>query len=81
MEESDRDVSCKPILFNLYGEYLKKEALAEVVDFKIEGRLVNKERRGRHAIIAITLVELQDMMHTVVDTGRRYGIEINIDIT
>ena len=31
-----------PILFNLYGEYLMKEALAEVGDFKIEERIINK---------------------------------------
>ena len=30
-----------PILFNLYGEYLMKEALAEVGDFKIGGRIIN----------------------------------------
>ena len=29
-----------PILFNLYGEYLIKEALAEVGDFKIGGRMI-----------------------------------------
>ena len=33
-----------PILFNLYGEYLMKEALAEVGDFKIGGRIINKVR-------------------------------------
>ena len=31
-----------PILFNLYGEYLMKEALAEVGDFNIGGRIINK---------------------------------------
>ena len=31
-----------PILFNLYAEYLMKEALAEVGDFKIGGRIINK---------------------------------------
>ena len=31
-----------PILFNLYGEYLMKEALDEVGDFKIGGRIINK---------------------------------------
>ena len=31
-----------PILFNLYGEYLRKEALAEVRDFNIGGRITNK---------------------------------------
>jgi hypothetical protein len=31
-----------PISFNLYGEYLMKEALAEVGDFKIRVRMINK---------------------------------------
>ena len=29
---------------NLYGEYLMKEALAEVGDIKIRGRVINKDR-------------------------------------
>ena len=33
-----------PILFNLYGDYLMKETLAEVGDFKIGGRIINKVR-------------------------------------
>jgi hypothetical protein len=33
-----------PILCNISGEYLMKEAVAEVVDFKIGGRIVNKLR-------------------------------------
>ena len=33
-----------PILFNLYGEYLMKEALVEVGDFKIGGRIIIKVR-------------------------------------
>jgi hypothetical protein len=32
------------ILFNLYGEYLMKEALAEFEDFKIGGFVINKAR-------------------------------------
>ena len=31
------------------------------------------------AIIAKTQEELQDMVNTLVDTGRKYGMEINID--
>ena len=51
-----------PILFNLYGEYLMKEALAEVGDFKIGGRIFNKIRFADDtAIIAKTQEELQDM--------------------
>ena len=32
------------ILFNMYGEYLMKEELAEVGDLKIGGRIINKVR-------------------------------------
>ena len=59
------------VFFNLYGEYFKKEALAEVVDFKIGGRIINKVRFvDDMAIIAKTQEELQDMVNRLVDTGR-----------
>ena len=67
-----------PILFNLYGEYLMKEALAEVGDFKIGGRIINKFRSvDDTTIITKTREGLQD----TIDTGRKYGIKINIDIS
>ena len=48
-----------PILFNLYGEYLMMEALTEVGDFKIGGRIINKVRFADDtAIIAKTQEEL-----------------------
>ena len=69
-----------PILFNLYWEYLTKEALTEVGDFKIGGRIVNKVRFADNtAIIAKTQEKLQDIVNRLVDTGRKYGMEINID--
>ena len=69
-----------PILFNLYGEYLMKEVLAEVGDFRIGGRIINKVRFADDtAIIAKTQEELQDMVNRLVDTERKYGMEINID--
>jgi len=40
-----------PILFNLYGECLMKEALAAVGDFKIEGRIINKVRFADDTVI------------------------------
>ena len=64
-----------PILFNLYGEYLIKVALAEVWDFKIGERIVNKIRlEDDTAIIAKTQEELPDMVNWLVDTGRKYCI-------
>ena len=60
-----------PILFNLYGEYLTKEALAEIGDFKIGERIINKVRFADDtAIIAKTMEELQDM----VTRGNQYYI-------
>jgi Reverse transcriptase (RNA-dependent DNA polymerase). len=56
-----------------------KEALAEVRDFKIGGRIINKVRLADDtAIIAKTQEELDDMVNRFVDTGKKYGIEINI---
>ena len=57
-----------------------KEALAEVWDFKIGGRFINNVIfAGDTAIIAKTQEELQDMVNRLVDTGRKYDMEINID--
>ena len=52
-----------------------KEALTEV-----GGRIINKVRFADDtAIIAKTQEELQDMVNRLVNTGRKYGMEINID--
>jgi Reverse transcriptase (RNA-dependent DNA polymerase). len=68
-----------PLVFNLYGEYLMKEALAEVGDLKIVGRIINKVRSADDTvIIAKAQKELQDMVNRYVDTERNYGLEINI---
>ena len=59
-----------------------KEATAEVGNFKIGGRVTNKVRFADDtAIIAKTQEELQDMVNKLVDTGKKYGMEINIDKT
>ena len=57
-----------------------KEALAEVGDFKIGGRIINKVRFADDtAIIAKAQEELQDMVNRLVYTGKKYGMEIVID--
>ena len=57
-----------------------KEAWAEVLDFKIGGRIINKVIFADDtAIIAKTQEELQDMVNRLFDTGRKYGMEININ--
>ena len=66
-----------PILFQLYGGYLMKEALPEFWDFKIGRRIINKVRFAD--IMAKTQEELQDVVNSLVDTGMKYDIEINIE--
>jgi len=58
-----------------------KEALVEVGDLKIGGKIINKVRFGDdRAITATTQEELQDTVNRLVDTGRKkYAMEINID--
>ena len=54
------------------GDYLMKETLTEVGDFKIGGRIINKIRFADDtAIIAKTQEELQDMVN------RLYGKQID----
>ena len=54
--------------------------LAEVEDFKIGESIINKVRFADNtAIIVKTQEELQDMVNRLVATGRKYGMEINID--
>ena len=58
-EESDRDVAC-----HQYREFLMTEALAEVEDFKIGGRIINTVRFADDTtIIAETQEELQNMVN------------------
>ena len=55
-----------------------KEALTEVGDIKIGGRIINQVRfTDDTAIIAKTQEELQDMVNRLVYTGRKYGMEIS----
>ena len=59
--------------------YLMKEALAQVGNFKIGGRIINKARFvDAMAIIAKTQEELHDMLNRFFDTGRKYCLAINI---
>ena len=44
-----------------------------------EGLLIRSNFADDTAIIAKTQEELQDMVNRLVDTGRKYGMEINID--
>ena len=57
-----------------------KEALTEVGDFKIGGRIINKVRFADDTtIIAKIQEELPNMANRLVNTGRKNGMKIYID--
>ena len=69
-----------PILFNLYGEWLAKEALDGVGDFMIGGRVINTIKYADDLVLLAKNEEtLQAMMDRMVETGKSYGMDINID--
>jgi Reverse transcriptase (RNA-dependent DNA polymerase). len=56
------------------------EVLVEMGNFNIGSNIISKVRfKDDTAIIAKTHVELQNMVNRLVDTGRKYGIQINVD--
>lgn len=69
-----------PILFNLYGEWLAKEALDGTGDFKIGGRVITTIKYADDLVVlAKEEKELQNMMDKLVERGREYGMKINIE--
>jgi Reverse transcriptase (RNA-dependent DNA polymerase). len=67
-----------PILFNLYSEYLIKEALEGFRDFK-PGQVI---RTVKHTDDPILLAKEEDMLQglikKLIEMGRCYGMEINM---
>jgi hypothetical protein len=70
-----------PILFNLYSEYLNKEPLEGFGDFKI-GHVI---RTVKYADVLVLLAKegtvLQSMIDRLIEIGRRYGMEMNVEKT
>jgi hypothetical protein len=57
-----------PLLFNLYSEYITQEALEGFGDFKVGGQIIN-------------MVRYADDLRKLIEVGRGYGIEINVEKT
>ena len=69
-------------MFNLYSEYLTKEALEGLGDFKIGGQII---RTGKYADDLVLLAKeekvLQDMIDKLIEIRRCYGMETNVKKT
>jgi hypothetical protein len=69
-----------PLLFNLYSEYVKQEALERLGDFKVGGQII---RTMRYADDLVLLGKEETILQRIIDNllevGRDYGMEINVE--
>jgi hypothetical protein len=69
-----------PILFNLYSEYLTKEALEGFGDFKIGGQVIRTVKYADNLVLLAREENvLQGMVDRLSEIGRRYGMEMNVE--
>ena len=69
-----------PSLFNLYSEYLAKEALDGLGDFN-NGRQIIQSVKYADDLVLMAKEEtvLQGMIDKLTEIGRCYGMEMNVD--
>ena len=68
-----------PILFNLYSKCLTKEALDGLRDFNIGGQVIQTVKYADGLLlIAKEETVLQGMIDKLIETGRYYGMKMNV---
>ena len=71
-----------PILFNLYSECLTKEAVDGLGDFSIGGKIIQSVKYADDLVlIAKEEKVLQSMIDKLIEIGRYYGMEMNMEKT
>jgi len=71
-----------PILFNLYIEYLTKEALEGLGDFKKGGQIIHTVKYADDLVLLAKEEKvLQDMIEKLIEIVRSSGMEINVEKT
>jgi hypothetical protein len=69
-----------PILFNLYSEYLTKEALEGLGDYKIGWQIIHTVKYADDLVVLAKEEKmLQDMIDKLIEIGRCYGMEMNVE--
>jgi hypothetical protein len=80
-EELRQGCRLLPILFNLYSEYLSKEAFEGFGDFKIGQAIHTAKYVDDLMLLAKEEKVQQGMVDRLIEIGRRYGIEMNVEKT
>ena len=71
-----------PILFNLYSECLTKEALDGLRDFNIGGKITQTVKYADDLVLMAKEEKvLQGMIDNLIEIGRCYGMEMNVEKT
>ena len=71
-----------PILFKLYSECLTKVALEGFGDFKIGGQIIHTVKYADDLVLLAKKEKvLQDMIEKLIEIGRCYGMEMNVEET
>ena len=66
----------------MYREYLTKEALEGLGDFKIGGQIIHTVKYADDLVLLGKEEKvLQDMIDKLIKIGRCYGIEMNVEKT
>ena len=77
-----QECSLSPPLFNLYSEYLAKEALDGLGDFNIGGQIIQIVKYADDLVLmAKEETVLQGMIDKLTENRRSYGMEINVEKT
>jgi len=72
--------SLSPTLFNLYSEFLAKEALDGLGDLNIGGQIIQTVKYADDLVlIAKEGTVLQGMIDKLNEIGRCYGMEMNVE--
>jgi hypothetical protein len=71
-----------PLLFNSYSEYVTQEAFEGLGDFKVGGQIISMVRYADELVLlAKEGTVLQSMIDKLIEVGRVYGMEINVEKT
>jgi len=71
-----------PILFKLYSKCLTKEALDGLGDFEVGGQIIQTVKYADELVLlAREETVLQGMIDKIIETGRFYSMEINVEKT